>query len=224
MLHQSFRELGVSARVSDALAARSIHAPFTIQSYVLPDALAGLDVLAKSPTGSGKTLAFAIPIVERTTSRDKRPSALVLVPTRELAVQVTEELLRDRARERPQGRRRLRRHAAPLAGGSRALGQHPRRDARPPAGPGRSPACSTSPQSASSSSTRPIACSTWASSPRSTGSCGSCRGTGRRCSSRPRSTARSASLPGPTRAARRASRPTCPPTAPSARSTTASSR
>jgi ATP-dependent RNA helicase RhlE len=92
MLQQSFRELGVSARVSDALAARSIHEPFTIQSYVLPDALAGLDVLAKSPTGSGKTLAFAIPIVERTTSRDKRPSALVLVPTRELAVQVTEEL------------------------------------------------------------------------------------------------------------------------------------
>jgi ATP-dependent RNA helicase RhlE len=89
---QSFRELGVSARVSDALAARSIHEPFTIQSYVLPDAIAGLDVLAKSPTGSGKTLAFAIPIVERTTSRDKRPSALVLVPTRELAVQVTEEL------------------------------------------------------------------------------------------------------------------------------------
>ncbi len=92
MSQQSFRELGVSARVSDALAARSIHEPFTIQSLVLPDALAGLDVLAKSPTGSGKTLAFAIPIVERTTSGDRRPSALVLVPTRELAVQVTEEL------------------------------------------------------------------------------------------------------------------------------------
>ena len=92
MSQQSFRELGVSARVCDALATRSITEPFTIQSFVLPDALAGLDVLAKSPTGSGKTLAFAIPIVERTTSRDKRPSALVLVPTRELAVQVTEEL------------------------------------------------------------------------------------------------------------------------------------
>ena len=91
MSHQSFRELGVSARVSDALAARSIHEPFTIQSLVLPDALAGLDVLAKSPTGSGKTLAFAIPIVERTTKQDRRPSALVLVPTRELAVQVTED-------------------------------------------------------------------------------------------------------------------------------------
>ncbi|MDQ3379942.1 MAG: DEAD/DEAH box helicase [Actinomycetota bacterium] len=91
MSHLSFRELGVSARVSDALAACSIHEPFTIQSLVLPDALAGLDVLAKSPTGSGKTLAFAIPIVERTTKQDRRPNALVLVPTRELAVQVTED-------------------------------------------------------------------------------------------------------------------------------------
>jgi ATP-dependent RNA helicase RhlE len=89
---QSFRELGVSAHVADALAARSIHNPFRIQTLVLPDALAGLDVLAKSPTGSGKTLAFALPIVERTDAADARPSALVLVPTRELAAQVTEEL------------------------------------------------------------------------------------------------------------------------------------
>jgi ATP-dependent RNA helicase RhlE len=89
---QSFRELGVSSRVVDALAARSIHEPFTIQERVLPDALAGLDVLAKSPTGSGKTLAFAIPIVERTGADDARPGALVLVPTRELAQQVTDEL------------------------------------------------------------------------------------------------------------------------------------
>ncbi len=92
MSQQSFRGLGVSAPVADALAARSIHRPFAIQSLVLPDALAGLDVLAKSPTGSGKTLAFAVPIVERTTPRDSRPSALVLVPTRELAGQVTDEL------------------------------------------------------------------------------------------------------------------------------------
>jgi ATP-dependent RNA helicase RhlE len=92
MSQQSFRGLGVSAPVADALAARSIHEPFAIQALALPDALAGLDVLAKSPTGSGKTLAFAVPIVERTTSRDRRPSALVLVPTRELAGQVTEEL------------------------------------------------------------------------------------------------------------------------------------
>ena len=63
MSQQSFRELGVTARVAEALAARSIHEPFPIQELVLPDALAGLDVLAKSPTGSGKTLAFALPIV-----------------------------------------------------------------------------------------------------------------------------------------------------------------
>jgi ATP-dependent RNA helicase RhlE len=92
LLQKSFRELGVSTPVVDALAARSIHQPFRIQTLVLPDALAGLDVLAKSPTGSGKTHAFAVPIVERTTTADARPSALVLVPTRELASQVTAEL------------------------------------------------------------------------------------------------------------------------------------
>jgi ATP-dependent RNA helicase RhlE len=91
-MHQSFRELGVSSPVVDALSARKIHEPFRIQALVLPDALAGLDVLAKSPTGSGKTLAFAVPIVERTTAADARPSALVLVPTRELAAQVSAEL------------------------------------------------------------------------------------------------------------------------------------
>ena len=92
MSQQSFRGLGVSASVADALAAHSILEPFQIQSLVLPDALAGLDILAKSPTGSGKTLAFAVPIVERTTTEDPRPSAVVLVPTRELAGQVTDEL------------------------------------------------------------------------------------------------------------------------------------
>jgi ATP-dependent RNA helicase RhlE len=91
-MQHSFRELGVSTSVVDALAARSINTPFRIQALVLPDALGGLDILARAPTGSGKTLAFAVPIVERTTAADKRPSALVLVPTRELAAQVTGEL------------------------------------------------------------------------------------------------------------------------------------
>src|SRR5213592_1680988 len=91
-MQRSFRELGVSASVDDVLEARSIRRPFRIQTLVLPDALAGLDVLAKSPTGSGKTLAFAVPIVERTTARDARPTALVLVPTRELAAQVSAEV------------------------------------------------------------------------------------------------------------------------------------
>src|SRR5205814_499221 len=92
MSQRSFRELGVSAPIVAALAARSIHQPFPIQELVLPDALAGVDVLVRSPTGSGKTLAFALPIVERTTTSDSRPSALILVPTRELAAQVAEDL------------------------------------------------------------------------------------------------------------------------------------
>jgi ATP-dependent RNA helicase RhlE len=85
---QSFHQLGVSARIAQQLAARDIHTPFPIQARVLPDALAGRDVLAKSPTGSGKTLAFALPIVERLEPGDSRPAALVLVPTRELCAQV----------------------------------------------------------------------------------------------------------------------------------------
>jgi ATP-dependent RNA helicase RhlE len=88
---KSFRELGVSSAVAGTLAARSIETPFAIQSLVLPDALAGRDLLAKSPTGSGKTLAFAVPIVERLDRDDVKPSALVLVPTRELANQVALE-------------------------------------------------------------------------------------------------------------------------------------
>ena len=91
MSDQSFRDLGVSAPVADALAAQSIDHPFPIQARTLPDALQGVDVLVRSPTGSGKTLAFVLPIVERTNPGDQRPSALVLVPTRELASQVTED-------------------------------------------------------------------------------------------------------------------------------------
>src|SRR5207249_130595 len=77
--------------VVEALAARGIDTAFAIQTLVLPDAMAGKDVLARSRTGSGKTLAFAVPIVERIKHGTKGPRALILVPTRELAVQVAEE-------------------------------------------------------------------------------------------------------------------------------------
>ena len=87
----SFAELGVSQPVTEALERRGITGPFPIQTMVLPDALAGHDVLAKSKTGSGKTLAFALPIVERLDPAAPAPAALVLVPTRELAVQVADE-------------------------------------------------------------------------------------------------------------------------------------
>jgi ATP-dependent RNA helicase RhlE len=91
-LSKSFSALGVSAPVVRTLAERDIHTPFAVQSLVLEDALAGVDVLVASPTGSGKTLAFGLPLVERTAATGKRPGALVLVPTRELAAQVVDEL------------------------------------------------------------------------------------------------------------------------------------
>ena len=91
-MQQSFSELGVPTRIVGLLAERDINTPFPIQAHVLRDALAGRDILAKAPTGSGKTLSFAIPIVERLDVGDRRPSTLVLVPTRELASQVALEI------------------------------------------------------------------------------------------------------------------------------------
>ncbi len=90
MSNQSFAALGVSANTVEALAADGINEPFPIQALVVPAALSGLDVLAKSPTGSGKTLAFGVPIVERISPQDGAPAVLILVPTRELAAQVAE--------------------------------------------------------------------------------------------------------------------------------------
>jgi ATP-dependent RNA helicase RhlE len=91
-MSQSFHALGVSAPVVNALAKRNIREPFAIQKLVLPDALAGLDVVAESPTGSGKTLGFGIPLVERTSPGGRTPTALVLAPTRELALQIVADL------------------------------------------------------------------------------------------------------------------------------------
>ena len=86
-----FQALGVSGAVCDVLAEQGIAMPFPIQATVIPEAMRGGDVLAKSPTGSGKTLAFGIPIVERLEVASS-VGALVLVPTRELASQVTEAI------------------------------------------------------------------------------------------------------------------------------------
>jgi ATP-dependent RNA helicase RhlE len=92
MSHQTFADLGVSNAVVRALTERGIDAPFAIQKLVIEDVLAGRDILARSPTGSGKTLAFGVPIVDLVEATDRRPSALILAPTRELATQITEEL------------------------------------------------------------------------------------------------------------------------------------
>jgi len=90
-MSSSFADLGASAAVVDALAARGIERPFAIQRLVIGDVLAGRDVLAKSPTGSGKTLAFAVPLVDHIDRGDARPAALVLAPTRELAAQIVDD-------------------------------------------------------------------------------------------------------------------------------------
>ena len=99
MSQQSFAELGVSRAVTRALSERGITTPFPIQALVVGDVLAGHDVLAKSPTGSGKTLAFGVPMIDRIAPDARRPAALVLAPTRELASQIVDEL-------RPLGRAR----------------------------------------------------------------------------------------------------------------------
>jgi superfamily II DNA/RNA helicase len=91
MSSQSFADLGVSGAVCGALSKRGFTEPFAIQRLVISDVLAGRDVLAKSPTGSGKTLAFMAPIADRIEATDRRPAALILAPTRELATQIVEE-------------------------------------------------------------------------------------------------------------------------------------
>jgi ATP-dependent RNA helicase RhlE len=92
MSTESFAALGVSDTVISSLSRLGITQPFAIQSHVIGDAIAGRDVIAKSPTGSGKTLAFGIPLVERIRAEDPRPAALVLAPTRELATQIVEDI------------------------------------------------------------------------------------------------------------------------------------
>ena len=93
----SFRDLGVSDTLIAALEAQGITAPFPIQTATLPDSLAGRDVLGRGRTGSGKTLAFALPLIARLSGHTvertaRRPRALVLAPTRELAIQISDTL------------------------------------------------------------------------------------------------------------------------------------
>jgi superfamily II DNA/RNA helicase len=91
-MSQQFAALGVSAPLVEVLGRHGIKSPFAIQDLVLRDALAGVDILAAAPTGSGKTLAFGLPMIMRTVGAGGHPSALVLVPTRELASQIVDDL------------------------------------------------------------------------------------------------------------------------------------
>ncbi|MBK6763089.1 MAG: DEAD/DEAH box helicase [Micrococcales bacterium] len=88
----SFEDLGVRADTVASLAEKGITHPFRIQQLSLPLALAGHDVIGQAKTGTGKTLAFGIPLLERLTPGGTTPQALVIVPTRELCVQVAEDI------------------------------------------------------------------------------------------------------------------------------------
>ncbi|HEV2755866.1 MAG TPA: DEAD/DEAH box helicase [Actinomycetota bacterium] len=88
----TFASLDVPEDILARLEKRGFSHAFPVQARVLPFAMAGRDVFGQAQTGSGKTLAFAIPIVAAATERGKHPYALVMVPTRELAAQVAEEI------------------------------------------------------------------------------------------------------------------------------------
>ncbi len=94
----SFTELGVAAEITDALAAHGITHTFSIQELTLPLALDGTDLIGQARTGMGKTLAFGVPLLDRVfddadiEELDGTPRALIVVPTRELAVQVGDDL------------------------------------------------------------------------------------------------------------------------------------
>ncbi|MGW2484920.1 DEAD/DEAH box helicase [Streptomyces sp. NPDC001571] len=102
----TFRELGILPETAEALEAVGIVSPFPIQELTLPVALSGTDIIGQAKTGTGKTLGFGLPILERVTvpadveagraTKDRltnTPQALVVVPTRELCQQVTNDLL-----------------------------------------------------------------------------------------------------------------------------------
>jgi superfamily II DNA/RNA helicase len=89
----TFAELGVPARLQAELDRGGLDTPFPIQIAVLPDAFAGRDILGRAPTGSGKTLAFGLPLVTGISAASRRrPTGLVLTPTRELASQIEDAL------------------------------------------------------------------------------------------------------------------------------------
>lgn len=96
-LTSAFARLGVPTPLADVLAGLDITTPTPIQAATLPDSLAGRDVLGRGRTGSGKTYAFLLPLISRLAAvpqrrRAKRPRALILAPTRELATQIEEAL------------------------------------------------------------------------------------------------------------------------------------
>jgi superfamily II DNA/RNA helicase len=90
----NFSDLGISKDITDALAGKGIVEAFPIQEQAIPIALTGADLIGQAKTGTGKTFGFGLPIIQRLgLTPDKGAKALVVVPTRELAIQVAEDLI-----------------------------------------------------------------------------------------------------------------------------------
>ncbi len=92
MENKQFIDLGLSQRTLDALKVKGYEHPTPIQEQAIPLGLEGIDFIGQSQTGTGKTMAFTVPIVERIDTHNKKIQALILCPTRELAVQVSNEI------------------------------------------------------------------------------------------------------------------------------------
>ena len=85
----SFSDLGIEPLLVDTLKQQGIVEPFEVQRESIPDAMLGRDICCRAPTGSGKTLAFGLPLLARTEEAEpRRPTSLILTPTRELAEQI----------------------------------------------------------------------------------------------------------------------------------------
>ena len=143
-----FRPLNLSETMLTSLDEAGYLEPTPIQAGLIPRALAGVDLMGQAQTGTGKTAAFAIPILERLeppVAKRHGPQALILVPTRELAVQVRDECVKLAAGQQDSRRGRLRRQADPPADRA-ALAAGPRSSSARPA------ACWTSSAAARSSS------------------------------------------------------------------------
>ena len=93
MENKSFKSFGISAEIVKALQSLRYYNPTLVQEEVIPLALEKKDILVESQTGSGKTAAYGIPICEQVIWEENKPQALILVPTRELALQIKADVM-----------------------------------------------------------------------------------------------------------------------------------
>ena len=91
-MYDTFKELGLVPEIMKAIEDMGFEEPTPIQKVSIPAAMEGKDLIGQAQTGTGKTAAFGIPILEKIDTTEKGPQAIVLSPTRELAIQSAEEM------------------------------------------------------------------------------------------------------------------------------------